>query len=90
MIKRLDTLWESGEWLNYRDRGRVSKGAATSLFEVQSRTSGATLGEVRWFAQWRRYVFMPGSGMIFDAKCLTELAEYCTLKTEQHKRKPVN
>lgn len=87
MIKELDTLWDQGEWLNYRNRGRASKGAVTNIYEVTSRSTSETLGWVRWYAQWRKYVFIPRDGSFYDTKCLTELAEYCTLKTEQHKQK---
>lgn len=85
MFERLDSLWERGVHMNYKDMGRVSRLAMTHYFMVQSRKTGTTLGLVKWYAQWRKYCFYPYPSMVFDPQCLTELAEYCTLKTEQHR-----
>lgn len=43
------------------------------------------LGEVRWYAPWRRYTFHPDADMVFDAECLTTLAEFCAKQTQQRK-----
>ncbi len=84
-IQRIDDRWESGEYLQFEDIGRPSKGAVTHVFRTYSRLNGSLLGYVNWKATWRQYVFSPGPNTSFDPKCLTELAEYCRLKTVEHK-----
>ena len=44
------------------------------------------LGQVRWFAQWRRYCFYPNTGTIFDGECLAELAAFCAEQTDLRKK----
>jgi hypothetical protein len=40
--------------------------------------NGSTyLGEIRWFAHWRRYVFYPDKDTLFDPGCLAELGAFC-------------
>lgn len=40
--------------------------------------NGTILGTIKWYAQWRRYVFHPTLliGTSFDSACLKELTEY--------------
>jgi len=79
----MDSLWERGEYLLFKDVGKARKGGTTHVFDVMSKT-GAALGIIKWFPHWRKYTFHPGPETVFDPKCLTELSEYCTLKTVEH------
>lgn len=45
----------------------------TKIWRVRSAGSGTVLGQVSWFAHWRRYTFTPEAGMVFDAACLSEV-----------------
>lgn len=65
-------------------------GESTPLKQVTSRwrvtNAGAdNLGIVKWFAPWRRYVFIASQFTLFDAACMLELAEFCQAKTEEQK-----
>ncbi len=60
-----------------KDTGRTKVWAVSSV--------GHHLGEVRWFAGWRRYTFVPTATVdadggvrtvLFDAECLRELADF--------------
>jgi len=48
-------------------------------------SQGHELGEVRWYAPWRRYAFYPVGGTLYDAACLAELAAFCQRQTEVRK-----
>lgn len=37
---------------------------------------GDQLGEIHWFASWRRYCFMPLAYTVFDGVCLREIAAF--------------
>ena len=34
------------------------------------------LAKISWFGKWRRYVFYPSEGTLFDAACLGEVKEF--------------
>ncbi len=84
MIEQVDSLWEQSEHLNYRDRGILRKGAKTRVVEVMSRHTGASLGFVRWYSNWRQYSFYPAQAL-FNKDCLREIADYCEHKNKQHR-----
>ncbi len=44
------------------------------------------LGNILWWPGWRRYVFEPdGPCVLFDAKCLREIADFCEGQTLKHR-----
>ncbi len=48
-----------------------------------------TLGDVRWYSHWRRYVFEPPSPswapLVFDASCLRTIADFCEEQSIKHR-----
>lgn len=42
------------------------------------------LGEIRWFARWRKYCYFPGAATVYDANCLREIAGFCEQQTKEH------
>ena len=44
------------------------------------------LGAVSWWAPWRRYTFHPDGNTLYDAACLTRIAEFCAEQTQQRKK----
>jgi hypothetical protein len=64
---------------------KPSASSKTTIWQVVSMNDD-TLGEVRWYAQWRRYGFYPdGDGSVFDANCLQALSDFCSERTREHK-----
>jgi len=43
------------------------------------------LGDVRWYAPWRRYTFHPEDKTLYDAECLAALFKFCEKQTQQRK-----
>jgi hypothetical protein len=80
----MDEKWDRTEHLLFKDEGLVSKDAITRWFTVYSRISNAELGVVRWFPNWRKYVFIPINS-IFDWSCLREIADFSQAKTLAHR-----
>lgn len=54
----------------------TSDSGLTKKVGVLSRAS-ESLGGIHWYAPWRRYVFFPNPGTLFDAICMREIADYC-------------
>lgn len=85
-LKRFDDKLVEGEHMNFEDKGKVSKGSKTHKFAVTSRHDHSLLGYVRYFAQWRQYVFYPLS-CILNRDCLRELADFCVEVTTANREK---
>ncbi len=61
--------------LTYRNVRSTGK---TFLWDVFS--GDVHLGEIKWYAPWRRYCFFPKGYTLFDRSCLTEI---CNMIDEQ-------
>ena len=48
----------------------------TRIWTVKNRTSGLTLGEIRWNKSWGCYCLWP-SNCILSPECLNDIAEFC-------------
>lgn len=55
------------------DDGKKRK---TKLFAVVGLQGLVLLGEIKWFARWRRYAFNPEADSVFDAACLQEITAF--------------
>jgi hypothetical protein len=77
--------WTSG-FLRFKDMGRIKDGV-THRYEVLGMTDESILGWVEWKSGWRRYTFRPATGYEtwFDALCLTILAEFVKMRTDERK-----
>lgn len=58
--------------LEFRDILGLNKKTITQ--HVSSGIVG--LGEIKWYAQWRRYCFFPFDQVLFDASCLKEIQDH--------------
>lgn len=60
-----------------------SKSGKTDIYVVTSDRDD--LGEIKWWAHWRRYVFMPDAETVFEQDCLREIATFIEELTQEHK-----
>lgn len=86
MLKKIDDTWTQGDFINFKDKGRVSKKAVTHVYEVTSRTNGSLIGFVKWFANWRQYTFLPVN-CIMEKTCLRDIADFCDELTQARRKK---
>jgi hypothetical protein len=56
----------------------------TKVFAVQD-ARGDELGTIQWHVPWRKYVFAPRAGTLYDEKCMREIAYACHELTEGHR-----
>jgi hypothetical protein len=47
----------------------------------------ARLGIIKWFSHWRRYVFYPDAGALFDAACLKDIVDFIEQLMDERKKK---
>lgn len=45
------------------------------------------LGDVKWFARWRKYCFFPRQETVYEETCMKEIAEFIVDRTNEHKAK---
>jgi hypothetical protein len=60
----------------------------TKLYEVGGRD--VVLGQIKWFAPWRRYCFYPHADTLFDSSCLTEVNIFINTLMEGRKNERAN
>lgn len=60
----------------------TTKSGLTKMWSVLN--NSVSLGQVKWFSNWRRYTFYPGVGTTFDGECLTEIADFLKAATQEH------
>jgi hypothetical protein len=82
-----DKNWEFG-FLQFHDMGKLD-GGVTHRYEVSSIAGEvpSLLGWVEWKSGWRRYTFRPilGVSTWYDSSCLTTIAEFVRLRTDERK-----
>lgn len=61
----------------------------TAVWSVRNNKTEVELGQVKWYAPWRQYCFIPARPQktIFNATCLRIISEF--IETEMTKRKAV-
>lgn len=69
-------------WIFFGNR-RKSKSGKTSIWYVQDAAS-RILGEIRWYAQWRRYALFPMPETVWEKECLRTAADFCEVQTNKH------
>jgi hypothetical protein len=74
------------EYLRFEKVGD-SKSGTTEIWNVIATRSGFALGQVRWFARWRQYVFFPTvfRQAAFNPTCMYEIAEFSASLTSTHR-----
>ncbi len=77
--------WE-GTHIFFQFNG-IPEGKKTGIWSVIAKSDNGKLGEVRWFARWRKYSFFPPINYlcVFEETCLQEIAEFIKARTTEHK-----
>lgn len=71
------------KWLTFQQLPH-KPGAKTERWRVFSK-DGPQLGGCVWHSPWRRYVFWPLEGTIYEQDCLRDIAQFCEDQTREHK-----
>ncbi len=71
-------------YLGFKEVG-TSESGKTKRVEVYSTAGGGVLGWIYWLASWRKYIFHPNPGAVFDPGCMREIADHTEVMTKEHK-----
>lgn len=63
-----------------------SPSGLTQIWNVWNKDRSAFLGRVKWWGAFRKYVFFPEAGTLYDCVCLRDIAQFLVTKTEDHKK----
>lgn len=75
---------QTTQYLTFEPLPRAAD-ARTDRVLVVSRSSGDTLGTVKWFGRWRQYCFFPAAGTIYNPDCLRAIEQYASALTRAHR-----
>lgn len=71
------------KYIEFTDAGTSASGI-TRIWNVRNKRSGENCGTVRWHGAFRKYCFYPTQDFLFDADCLTLVAEKLVFATKEH------
>lgn len=58
----------------------------TKVWACVSNRGDATLGEVKWWAAWRQYCFLPRPAGVFNRGCLEDINDFINQAMKEHKK----
>jgi len=59
----------------YLEFTRIGYTGKTDIWDVESKSQGSVLGEIKWFGRWRQYCFYPSPNTIFNPECMTDISK---------------
>lgn len=62
-----------GKWITFTLLESKTK---TSVWGIVSKEGNVSLGQIKWFARWRKYSFFPAMGTVFEKTCLNEITQF--------------
>lgn len=72
-----------GQWINFQEFP-PSSGRKLSIFSILTK-QGISIGEVKWYGNWRQYCFFPDEDSIYDRKCMMEVINFINKLMEDRK-----
>jgi hypothetical protein len=63
----------------------TSQSGRTCIWSIKANDGNFLLGEVRWYAPWRKYAFFPEPNTLFEPDCLRDIADFCAKQTDAHR-----
>ena len=85
MMKWLVTYYLRSEMKTYLDFQKVEEKQTTIVYDVVSKTQGAILGTIKWYAAWRQYCYFPKGDTVFSGGCLSEIRGFIEGLMERRK-----
>ena len=86
MLEDIGSGFTKGTYFFFQDRGPVSPGKVTHVFDVCRKDTSILIGHIRWTSQWKKYCFVPlvTCGAI-DSISIREIADFCDQETDKRK-----
>lgn len=69
----IEKIWH-GQWISICFSCN-SKSGKTKIYKIMS-DYGGFIGEIKWYAQWRKYAFYPQNNTVYEQDCLKDIAQF--------------
>ena len=73
----------------YLEFTRTGWTGKTDILDVESKSQGSVLGQIKWFGQWRQYCFYPSPDTIFNPECMADISKVINELMLERKKKEV-
>lgn len=64
----------------------VEQKPKTLVYDILNINSGDKIGTIKWFANWRQYVFFPTNDCVFSCGCLADIIDFTKKVQDNHKK----
>ena len=61
------------KYLEFEKIGDTKHGK-TEIWEIISKSSGFSLGLIKWYGPWRQYCFYPSAHCVFNVTCMSDIS----------------
>jgi hypothetical protein len=61
------------KWIHFPKVRDIGK---TSVFNVVNKETDFVLGEIKWYASFRKYSFFPSQNCVFETQCLRDIVAF--------------
>lgn len=92
LTRHEDSTFTLGTNIYFRNLGPWwgGKEHKTNHYEVFAKSDNFKLGVIKWYSNWRKYVFEPTSNTIYEETCLRDISQYIEEETKAQKAKSKN
>lgn len=66
------------KWIRFVPLDAATK---TPRWQITTSFDGGDLGLVKFYPMWRKFVFFPSDGTLYEADCLRDIAAFCEEQT---------
>lgn len=70
------------KWIRFVDLGTIKNGS-TNIYEIVTNDTHSVIGQIKWYAPFRKYSFFPSEMTVFETQCLTDIISFIKDLMEQ-------
>jgi hypothetical protein len=75
------------KYFHFSDASSFYPKRKTKTFDCINNKSGAILGNIKWYSNWRQYCFFSSDNTIFNSSCLEDISYFLKQLNNGHKNK---
>lgn len=83
-LKVINTTITEGNHVIFLNLG-VLPGKKVDSYLVLTKTDRTKLGDISWYDDWRKYVFVPDEQIMFEETYLRDIADFLEARTRELK-----
>ena len=65
---------------------RLPQKGTTAVWQVENKSHGYRLGDIKWYGPFRQYAFFPaGGGLVFSIGCMADISEFIKALAKEYR-----